>query len=120
MEARGREVAAEIDAARVEVLPGDITDRRLGLSPVDYERILTDALSVHHLAAIYNLAVPLETAQRINVDGTGNVVELCERCERLERLNYVSTAYVAGLRRGGGDADHARPGHGVQDPTEAT
>ena len=100
MEARAREVAAALDPDRVEVLPGDITDRRLGLSAADYERILTDALSVHHLAAIYDLAVPLETAQRVNVDGTGNVVELCERCERLERLNYVSTAYVAGVRRG--------------------
>jgi nucleoside-diphosphate-sugar epimerase len=36
----------------------------------------------------------------VNVDGTGNVLELCHACERLERLNYVSTAYVAGVRRG--------------------
>jgi nucleoside-diphosphate-sugar epimerase len=44
--------------------------------------------------------VPLELAQRVNVDGTGNVLELCRACERLERLNYVSTAYVAGRRSG--------------------
>lgn len=100
MEARAREIAAAIDPQRVEVLPGDITDRHLGLSDEAYERLLAEALSAYHLAAIYDLAVPLETAQRVNVDGTGNVVELCERAERLERLNYVSTAYVAGLRRG--------------------
>jgi nucleoside-diphosphate-sugar epimerase len=28
------------------------------------------------------------------------VLDLCLACERLERLNYVSTAYVAGVRRG--------------------
>jgi len=28
------------------------------------------------------------------------VLDLCAGCERLERLNYVSTAYVAGLRHG--------------------
>ena len=36
----------------------------------------------------------------MNVDGTGNIVELCAAAERLERLAYVSTAYVAGLRTG--------------------
>ena len=36
----------------------------------------------------------------MNVEGTGNVLELCEGCSELERLNYVSTAYVAGERTG--------------------
>jgi thioester reductase-like protein len=85
---------------RVEVLPGDIVDKRLGLADDDYERLAAEVTEVHHLAAIYDLAVPLEVAQRVNVDGTGNVVAFCERCERLERLHYVSTAYVAGLRTG--------------------
>ena len=34
---------------------------------------------VHHLAAIYDLAVPAEIAQRVNVDGTGNVLALLPR-----------------------------------------
>jgi thioester reductase-like protein len=100
MEAQAREAAAAIDPERVEILLGDITDRRLGLEPHDYERLLAEATTAHHLAAVYDLAVPLEVAQRVNVEGTGNVLELCERCERLERLVYVSTAYVAGVRRG--------------------
>jgi thioester reductase-like protein len=82
------------------VLVGDITDRRLGLDPNTYERLAAEVTTAHHLAAIYDLAVPLEIAQRVNVEGTGNVLELCERCERLERLVYASTAYVAGTRRG--------------------
>ena len=95
-----RAAAGEIGADRVEILEGDISERRLGLSDADWERLTGEMTSAFHLAAIYNLAVPLELAQRVNVDGTGNVVELCAAAERLERLNYVSTAYVAGVRRG--------------------
>jgi thioester reductase-like protein len=95
-----REAAAALDSERIEIVEGDITERRLGLDDATYERLAAETASAYHLAAIYNLAVPLEVAQRVNVDGTGNVLELCERCQKLERLNYVSTAYVAGDRTG--------------------
>jgi thioester reductase-like protein len=94
--AEAREAAGD----RTEILEGDIGERRLGLSDEVYGRLVAEVTSAYHLAAIYNLAVPLEVAQRVNVEGTGNVLELCARCEKLERLNYVSTAYVAGDRRG--------------------
>jgi nucleoside-diphosphate-sugar epimerase len=70
MLAAAREAARALAAGRVEVLAGDIGDLRL------------------------------EVAQRVNVDGTGNVLDFCLACERLERLAYVSTAYVAGMRTG--------------------
>ncbi len=95
-----RSAAAELGAERIEILEGDIAERRLGLADSDWARLTAEVTSAFHLAAIYNLAVPLEIAQRVNVDGTGNVLELCAACERLERLNYISTAYVAGLRKG--------------------
>ena len=95
-----RDAAEAIDGERIEVVVGDIADRRLGLSDADYERLRTEATRVFHLAAVYDLSVRVELAQRVNVDGTGNVLELCAGAERLERLAYVSTAYVAGLRRG--------------------
>jgi len=88
---------------RVEVLAGDISRRRLGLEAAAYERLADEVRRVFHLAAIYDLAVPIEIAQRVNVDGTGNVLELCGDARSgsaFERLVYVSTAYVAGLRTG--------------------
>ena len=101
MEDAARTAAAELpDGDRVEVLPGDITDRRLGLADDDYERLTAETKAVFHLAAIYNLAVPQELAPKVKVDGTGHIVEFCENCEKLERHNYVSTAYVAGTRKG--------------------
>jgi len=96
---RAREVAAGIDGRRIEVVAGDIGERDLGLG-AQIERLRGEVTTVFHLAAIYDLAVPLELAQRVNVEGTGNVLDFCAACERLERHVYVSTAYVAGLRRG--------------------
>ena len=95
-----RGVADGIDPERIELAAGDITDRRLGLEPGVYDRLAGEVKRVFHLAAIYDLAVPLEVAQRVNVDGTGNVLDFCRAAEGLERLAYVSTAYVAGKRTG--------------------
>jgi nucleoside-diphosphate-sugar epimerase len=100
VEPRMASPAREASGGRVEVVEGDIAQRRLGLADADWERLTAEVRHVFHLAAVYDLGVPLELAQRVNVDGTGNVLELCRACERLERLNYVSTAYVAGVRRG--------------------
>ena len=101
MAGTARDAAAQTGAGeRIELLTGDIGDRRLGLGDDDYRRLASSVTTVHHLAAIYNLAVPLEIAQRVNVDGTGNVLDLCLAADRLEGLHYVSTAYVAGVRKG--------------------
>ena len=96
-----RKCAEQFDASdRIEVITGDIGERDLGLDKDTYDRLTGEMTSAYHLAAIYNLAVPFEIAQRFNVDGTGNVLDLCVKAEKLERLNYVSTAYVAGMRTG--------------------
>jgi thioester reductase-like protein len=100
VEPRMAATARELAGDRVEVVEGDISVRRLGLSDADWERLSLSVTHVFHLAAIYDLAVPEEVAQRVNVDGTGNVLELCAACADLKRLAYVSTAYVAGLRTG--------------------
>lgn len=101
MVARAHEVAAEMGhGERLQIQPGDITAPRLGLDEPSYRRLASETVAVHHLAAIYDLAVPLGIAERVNVEGTQNVIDFCKACDRLERHNYVSTSYVAGLRRG--------------------
>ncbi len=85
---------------RIELVAGDIGDRRLGLDDATYARLAAEVGVVHHLAAIYSLDVPLELAQRVNVDGTGNVLDFCRACKDFDKLEYVSTAYVAGERTG--------------------
>ena len=95
-----REAARAIDAERIELIAGDIGERRLGLGDSDHDRLAAEVRRVFHLAAIYDLAVPIEVAQRVNVEGTGHVLDFCRAAEGLERLVYISTAYVAGLRHG--------------------
>jgi thioester reductase-like protein len=98
---RARAAAAQIEGGeRIDVMPGDIGERDLGLPGPDLDRLTSETTVAFHLAAIYNLAVPLEIAQRVNVEGTGNVLDFCAGCKQLGRLNYVSTAYVAGERHG--------------------
>jgi thioester reductase-like protein len=100
VEPRMANTARELAPDGLEVVEADIAERRLGLDGSTWERLTAEATTVFHLAAIYDLSVPLEIAQRVNVDGTGNVLELCAACKGLKRLNYVSTAYVAGARKG--------------------
>src|SRR5688500_3817280 len=76
--------ADKIGADRIEIVVGDITDRKLGLDEKTYDRLAAETTMVFHLAAIYNLSVPLEVATRINVDGTGNVVEFCRAAPGLK------------------------------------
>jgi thioester reductase-like protein len=95
-----RDAAATIDTERLEVVTGDIAEYHLGLSDEDYKRLTKSVNEVHHLAAIYDLAVPLQIAQKVNVDGTGNVLDFCRDCDDFRQHHYVSTAYVAGLRTG--------------------
>jgi thioester reductase-like protein len=95
-----RAAAERIGGERIELLAGDIGERRLGLDDADYGRLADEVRHVFHLAAIYDLHVPLTLAQRVNVEGTGNVLDLCRAAAKLERLVYVSTAYVAGRRTG--------------------
>ena len=95
-----REAAAEIAEKRIEVVAADISKPRLGLSEDDHDALAQRVETVFHLAAIYDLAVPIEVAQKVNVDGTGNVLDLCAAAKKLERLVYVSTAYVSGMRTG--------------------
>jgi thioester reductase-like protein len=100
VEERMADRARELAGDRVEIVAGDISQRRLGLDEATWKRLTGSVTHVFHLAAIYDLAVPIQVAQRVNVDGTGNVLELCQACKKLERLAYVSTAYVAGTRTG--------------------
>jgi thioester reductase-like protein len=87
-------------AERFQIIEGDITRARLGMSEAEFERARAETTVLFHLAAIYDLGVRREPAMRVNVEGTRNVNEFALRCARLSRYHYVSTCYVAGLRTG--------------------
>ncbi|HYH87483.1 MAG TPA: SDR family oxidoreductase [Pyrinomonadaceae bacterium] len=87
-------------ASRFRVLEGDITREDLGLAPADLEAARAETTALFHLAAIYDLGVRRDLAERVNVEGTRNVNRLARSIKKLRRYHYVSTCYVAGKRTG--------------------
>jgi long-chain acyl-CoA synthetase len=88
---------------RVRAVCGDLTAPGLGLG-ADRERIAEDVGEVIHGAASVAFDSPLADSRSINVEGTRQLLDLAEDCAArgggLRRITYVSTAYVAGDRRG--------------------
>lgn len=83
-----------------QIVEGDITQPRLGLTPADFDFTQQQMTRVFHLAALYDLAVAREPAMRVNVSGTRNVVEFASSVPSLQHFHHVSTCYVAGKREG--------------------
>ena len=101
MAGRAQEVAVRLEGGRrIEVVTGDIGERRLGLTPARHERLAAEVTHVVHLAAVYDLAVARDVGLRINVAGTKNILEFLPGAPAFERLDYVSTAYVSGTAVG--------------------
>jgi nucleoside-diphosphate-sugar epimerase len=87
-------------ADRLHVVAGDITRAALGLAPQITERLRASCDTVLHLAAVYDLAVGRQVAERVNVRGTEHVNAFARALPLLRRYGYVSTIVVAGRRRG--------------------
>ncbi len=82
---------------RVRLMVGDITRPGLGIAEPEAMR---DVSRVQHFAAVYDLNVKREIAQKINLDGTVNILRFCEKLTGFHRLDYVSTCYVSGRFNG--------------------
>ncbi|MBX0323956.1 SDR family oxidoreductase [Halomicroarcula sp. F13] len=84
---------AGVPRERVRLVEGDVTDPDLGLTA--YDRLAEATATVYHLAAVYDLGVDAEVADRVNVVGTDHVLAFAEAAD-VERFHYVSTCYVSG------------------------
>jgi len=82
------------------LLQGDITLPNLGLNELDQQVVRSEASTVFHLAALYDLAVARELALKVNVEGTRNLNNFVRSLPRLRHHHHVSTCYVAGKREG--------------------
>jgi len=92
--------AAAALGGKTRLLRGDLTQPRLGMDDADYDYAIRESTHLWHLAAVYDLSVPLARAYRVNVVGTATLLDLAEACRNLVRLDYVSTCYVCGTRTG--------------------
>jgi thioester reductase-like protein len=101
-DSRLRAVLQRVEApstGRAVAIAGDLTAPRLGLG--DRHNELAGRVStVIHSAASVAFDLPIEEARAINVEGTRRVLDFATAVPGLRRVAYVSTAYVAGDRRG--------------------
>ena len=91
---RDKSKAGELKALGVELSEGDITDKECMRLP------MSEAEGVFHIAAWYKVGVPNSLlAERINVDGTRNVLELMRELA-IPKGVYTSTLAVFSDTRG--------------------
>jgi len=102
---------------RLTLVTGDITESALGLDDPRRHREAAD--EVYHLAAIYDLGVDRDPAERVNVAGTERVLDFAERAG-VDRLHYVSTCYVSGRHDGVFGPDDLDVGQSFNNHYEAT
>ncbi len=106
--------AIEPYARRVTAVPGDLERPGLGIDAA----LAGEVTEIVHGAASVSFELSLERSRAINVEGTRRVLELAARCPDLRRMTYVSTAYVAGERRGTVREDELDAGQRFRNPYE--
>lgn len=86
---------------RVSWIRSDLEEPRLGWNGATWTAVARNLVAVYHCAASVSFDLPLDAAQRINVDGTKHIFELAQLATRthnnFRRFHHVSTAYVAGV-----------------------
>ncbi|MGZ4152303.1 MAG: SDR family oxidoreductase [Actinomycetota bacterium] len=119
----GRTQLTEAVGGRVEVVAGDVTQPLLGLDPEAYAALARRLTHVVHTAANVRFDASLDDLRRTNVVGTANILALARAAHAdhgLERLLHVSTAYVAGRRKGEVGEDDLTDRFGFENDYERT
>src|SRR6185369_11334881 len=95
----GKEGMEAFIREKVRVVDGDITEKNLGLSEDEADRVAQDIDVLINSSGRVTFNPPLESALRTNVEGTKNVIALAKRMKR-PALVHTSTCFVAGIRSG--------------------
>ena len=69
----------------MELLPGDTTDMDFGLSGAKFMELARSVDVIHHCAFVSYAGARRELAEKVNVQGTGEVLELAETASHLSQ-----------------------------------
>ena len=86
---------------RIQIFIGDLTQKKLGLSNNDWEKLSKETSSIIHCAASLNRKSE-KTCMNVNLKGTLQFILLAQEIEKnhkLKRFSFVSTVAVAGHRK---------------------
>jgi thioester reductase-like protein len=86
--------------SRTAIAVGDTSDMDFGMSGQRFLELANQVDVVHHCAFATYAGVRRDVAERVNIAGTGEVLELCEASKRACRLVLWSTATVSGRLQG--------------------
>ena len=85
---------------RIEFVPGDLTEPKLGIDDATYDRLVGECGSVLHIAASLNRKSEKQCLNH-NLRGTLSVIEIARAMQNdhgIRRFSHVSTVAVAGQR----------------------
>ena len=85
---------------RIHAVAGDLARPRLGLTRTAYAELRERITHIVHAAADLRVDASADDLRPVNVEGVERVLNLARSARDLRRLVHVSTAYVAGRRRG--------------------
>lgn len=98
---------------RIVAVPGDLTKLGFGVSKETLDLLRGEIDQLLHVGASTDFGAPLDESRLHNVEGTRHALQLAVDLRengRLKRFDYVSTAYVAGRKRGAVSEDELQRG----------
>lgn len=88
--------------SKINIMEGDVTQDKLGLDNEKYCFLVENVTHVIHAAADLRLNSSIKELRQINLHGTENMVKMAVNAKnyQLKKFSHISTAYVAGKRKG--------------------
>jgi NAD(P)-dependent dehydrogenase (short-subunit alcohol dehydrogenase family) len=88
-----------VSQARAIPVYGDLTAKKMGVSPEDVKKLKGEIDHMYHLAAVYDLSADEESQIKVNIEGTRSAVEFAKAIDA-GHLHHVSSIAAAGLYEG--------------------
>lgn len=105
---------------RVNLIEGNASSMDLGLSGSELAALTPEIDRIHHMAHVSSLAADRKLAERVNVGGAREVLEVARICRSLKCLVFHSTAHVSGDRTGLVLEGELEKGQGFRNVVEET
>lgn len=84
-------------------IEADLTKPKFGLDVSNYQNLALDIQQILHVGASTDFGAPLDISRKYNVYGTQEVLDLARvamKSGSFFGLEYISTAFVAGIKKG--------------------
>lgn len=109
--------------SRIKVIEGDITEKNLGMTRTQVEKLSKKIRIIYHSAALCEFNVPMPCIRKINVYGTKNVLDFALKCKKSGQFvsfHHVSTVAIMGDKGGILREDSLDIGQGFNNTYEET